>query len=439
MEYTVEELSPVKKKVNVTTPVEEVNAALSAQIAIMKMKVELPGFRKGKVPAEMIEGRFRKQVYGEATTDLINVHINEIMAALKLTPLSRLDVDGGELVKNEPFSYSFSFEVAPKIELPSYVGRQVDQEEAMVDPAEIDAVIERIRGNLASFVPPKEARQPQDHDVAVISFQASENGAPIEGIRADNFELPIGEGQALGKFEDIVKKLLPGQSAEEDVEFPADFLNPLLAGRTVTMQVTLHAIKEKKLPELDDAFAKKAGNFESMDALRDAINKSYMESRGQLGKAVAQKNLLNELMRDLDIPLPPALVEDHIDRMINELTGRLERQGRSLDSLGKSPKELRDGFQPEAEDLVRSQLFLLAVAQAEGLAVEPKEIEAYLKAIARKSGEDFRAVQQFHEENGLIFAIKDRILADKAMDKIWSQTQVTMVPPKAPEAAPATE
>jgi trigger factor len=127
----------------------------------------------------------------------------------------------------------------------------------------------------------------------VISFAASKDGEPLKGIRAENFELPLGEGQALPKFEEIVKELEPGNTGKKEVTFPEDFLNKDLAGQTVTMEVSLHAIKEKQLPEVDDEFAKKAGGFTSVEQLKEAIRNSYVENRSQVAKSATQKELLD--------------------------------------------------------------------------------------------------------------------------------------------------
>lgn len=430
MEYRVEDVTPVKKRVEVDIPVELVNGALAASLAIARQKVEIKGFRKGKVPTDMIRARFGKELVKEATDDLVNANINEIMNELKTFPLSGIAVDAGMLEEGQPFTYSFSFEVAPKLDLPDYKGRDAEQEEAVVDPAEVEAVLNRIRDNLAEFKPIMEARKPVDGELVTVSFAGTELGVPVEGVKADNFELTLGQGHSLEAFEDLVKSTTVGETASGQMTFPADFLNKDLAGRTIDMQVSLHAVKEKQLPEIDDAMAKKAGGFESLEKMREAIEKSYMESRLQLTRAMAQKKLLDSMLEGMDIPLPDSMVEGHVDRMVNELRGRLERQGRSLESIGKTETQLQAEFLKDAEELTRSQLFLLAVAEKEALTVDQRELDQYYAGIAKKTGQDLQTVKRFHEDSGMAFNIRDKLLADKAMDVIWSSAKVTMVPPK---------
>lgn len=433
MKYEVLEPSPVKRTVKVTAPKEEVNAALAATVALRRRTAEIKGFRKGKVPSSIVESMFKKQIYDEAANDLINYHINDVMNELGITPLSRIDVDAGDIVRDEPFEYSFSFEVAPQFDLPDYSGLPVDQERAETSETEIQLVIDRIRNNLAQYEPLREERPATGTDVVVVDFQALENGEPMSDVKAENFQLTLGQGQALPEFEAMIQGIKAGDTTESEITFPADFLNEALAGKTVTMRVTLKEIKAKILPELDDEFAKKAGGLESMDKLREAIEKSYVESRTQVNKSAAQKKLLDSLTAKVDYALPDSMVDEQIDRMLTEMKGRLERMGKRLDALGKTPEQLREEHRPEAEALVKSQLFLLAVAAKEKMQVSPMEIDDFFRIMAKQTRQDFQGLKQFHEQNNLMNAVKDRILADKAMDLIYKSAAISMVDPAKPQ------
>ncbi|MEZ0574657.1 trigger factor [Halodesulfovibrio aestuarii] len=433
MEYKVEDLSPVKKQINITVPVDEVNAALAATIAMYRTNVDLKGFRKGKVPSSVIEGRFKKEVYSEATQDLVNVHINEVIGEGELSPVSRIDFDGGELVRDEEFSYAISFEVMPEFDLPSYEGIEVEEEKVIVDEKEVDEVIDRIRGNMAENVVIAENRAAKDGEIAVIDFAAYENGEPLEGVSAENFQMTLGDKQALEDFEALVKTITVGESGEGDVTFPEDFINPEFAGKTVTMKVTVHALQEKKLPELNDELAKKAGGFDSVEKMREAVVESYKSSRLQLNKSQAQKTMLDSLLKTVDFPLPDSMVDGHVDSLIQERIERLERQGKSVESLGKTPEELRAEVRPEAEEIAKTQVFLIAVAKKEGVEVTDQEVDMQLHQIAMRAGQEFHVVKDYYSKNNLLFSLRDRLLADKAMDAIYEKANVTEVEPKKEE------
>ncbi len=429
MEYNVEEISPVKRKITVTVPAEEADAAIMATITLYRANADIKGFRKGKVPSSMVESRYKSQIYQEATTDLVNYQLNEILTEMGVAPLSKLDVDSGELERGKEFVYSFSFEVAPKIDLPAYTGLKVDEEEPLVADGEVDAVIERIRDNMTELEDVDEKRAAADGDVAIISFTAFQDGEPFGDIKADNFELPLGEGQALDDFEAIVKTLEPGEEGEGEIAFPDDFINTELAGQTVVMKIKLHKIKRKARPELDEDFALKAGGFKSVDELREAIVKSYMQTRVEMSRSMAQKKLLDDLLEGLDFELPDSLVQEHIDRMVQDFAENVERQGKSMESTGKTLAGLREEYEPQARDMVRQQLFLMAVADKEGLSVQPEEVDAYLQQAAIRARQDYEVVRRYYEENNLMFAVKDKLLSDKAMDLIYDAADVTVVPP----------
>ncbi len=430
MEYTVEDLSPVKKKISVTVPVDEVNASLSATIAMYRTSMDLKGFRKGHVPASVIEGRFKKEVYSEATQDLVNVHINEIVGELNANPVSRIDFDGGELVRGEEFKYSLSFEVLPEFELPNYEGMDVELEKVVVNDSEVDEVLDRIRSNMAEIVTLAENRPAKDGEIAVIDFEAFENGEAIEGIAATNFQMSLGDKQALEDFEALVKTIAPGETKEGDVTFPSDFINPEFAGKTVTMKVTVHSIQERKLPELDDEMARKAGGFDSVEKMREAVVQSYKQSRGQLCKSQSQTTMLESLLKTVDYPLPESMVEMYLENLLHELKVKTERQGKSLESLGKTMTELQEENRAEAEKIAKTQIFLVSAARKEGVEVSEQEVDMQLQQMAMQSGQDFRTVKDYYAQNNLLFGLRDRLLADKAMDAIYQKANIIEVEPK---------
>ncbi len=438
MEYTVTQITPVKIQVNVTVPAEEANAALATAVAMYRSKADIKGFRKGKVPSSLIESRFKKEITAEATGDLMNVHINQIMGELNMSPMSRLDVSEGHLVKDEPLAYSFSFEHAPAFDLPEYKGLDVDEEEVAVNQADIEAVIERLRRNLAEVKPISDNRQAVDGDVVSVTFEAFENGQPVPGVRAENFEMTLGEGQALPEFEALVKTIPAGGEGQGDMTFPADFINHDLAGRTVTMKVAVHVIKEKTLPPVDDELAKKAGNFESLDKMREAITLSYKKSREDLHRSAAQKKLLDSILEKLDFPLPPAAVEQHRAQMVEDFVTQLERRGKSLEATGKDMAEIEAQMTPRAEEMVKTQIFLAAVAAKEELTVTPQEMDAFFYRLSSQTGQDVILLKRYYEDQNLMIMVRDKLLADKAADFIYANAKVNKVAPAATEA-PASE
>lgn len=431
MEYQVEDLSPVKRSVRVQVSEEEVYAALGAAIAMYRRSADMDGFRKGKVPSSVIEGRYKKQISAEATQDLVNVHINEIMGELEVNPISKIDFDGGQIERGKAFDYVLTFEVMPEFQLPPYDGLEVEEEEPEVEEEHVEAVFERIRNQMAELVEIPEKRTARDGDVVLVNFMAmDQDGKPIEGIQAENFQLALGEGQSLLAFEEMVKKMQPGDILEEEITFPEDFLNEQMAGKSVLMRVKLHNIKEKRLPEVDDDLARNAGGFQSVEQMREAVRNSYLESRRQLYRSVAQKTILDKLTEQLDYALPESLVEGNLDRLVENHVSKLEQRGRSLESTGTTEAKLREELLSEAEHMAKSEIFLLTVARRESLQVSEQEIDFYFRQMAQRMGEDYVQLKKFHMDNDLIIPVHNRLLADKAMELLYSKADVKKVPAK---------
>ena len=431
VEYKVEDVSPVKKKVSISIQPEEVTAAILGAVALYRNSVQIDGFRKGKVPTSIIEQRFHEKLYEEARQDLINVHINSVMQELSVSPLSGINVDGPATIeRGKGYDYTIEFETLPVFDLPNYEGLEVEQEKVVIDQKEVQSVIDRLRRDKARFVPAEGDAPAVDGQVANVDFEAFDDGRPVPGIKAANFDLPLGEHQALDEFEALVKTIPAGSEGEGPISFPEDFLSKEVAGKTITMKVRVNAVKNVELPELDDEFARSMG-VDSVEKLRQSLEKSYAQTRTSLVKGSAQKTLLDRLLKLVDFPLPETLVKIQQTTLLDDMAARLERQGRSLAALGKSEDELMAGFLPRAEELARSQVLLLSIAKKENLEVSDKEVQLQIYNECLRDGADFNQRREQYERSGLIFVLRDRMLADKAMDLIYSRAKVTEVEPKA--------
>lgn len=427
MDYKVEELGPLKKKINVTVPANDVDTILDRVVAKYRSTVAIPGFRKGKAPVGMVEKQFARDIFPEATNFLVDNQVRGIIEELKLEPASDVEYDVTELVgRNKEFAYSFSVEVMPVFDLPDYQDFPLEQEEVNVTTDEIDDVIERIRHDMAqpSLIDAK--RKPKDGDIVSLDFTGfDEEGKEIPGIKADNIQMPIGDGQALEDFEKIIKSVKVGEEGEGNVVFPADFPNPEFAGKNMLVKVKLHSLFERKLPEIDDEFAKKIGNFENVEMMRSAITSNFMQTRLQGAKNIAQKNLLDSLLKMVDYPLPESLVDRYETMAAAEAMQKLQQQGKIAENIEKLKADAR----PEAENYVRSYVFLHRAAKVENVSVEEQDIMQQLQRIAMSSGRKFEEVRDEYVNKNMIGALYERIMADKAMQAIYAKAKLTYVKP----------
>lgn len=441
MEYKILEESPVSRKVEITVSPEEIGAAIDGAIALNKDSVEMPGYRKGKVPANVIEKRFHNSIYKEARENLINVNLNELAEKTGETPVEGYMLRGEEqeLERGKPLAYTVEYEVYPKFDLPNYEGLEVEQEKTVRDDAELARVFERMLADEAELVPVEAAGLAGDGQIAVIDFEAFDGDEPIKDLKALNFELELGRNKALPEFEKLVKGIPVGHTGEGQVHFPEDFFVEALAGRDLKMKVTVHGVKEKKIPELDDNLATKMG-FKSADDLRELITRSYLHTIEKTNRSVAEYKLLEQLLKQVDYPLPPALVSSLAKILLGEEGHRLEQQGKSLAATGKKPAELLEALRPRAEEFARSRILLLAIAKKENLELSQEELYREILENSIRKGENYQDNLRRLEESGMIFQIRDQMLCDKAMDLVYAKANVKMVDPApAKDGAPAAQ
>ncbi|CAK7036191.1 MAG: Trigger factor [Desulfovibrio sp.] len=425
MQYTVEDLSPVKKKITVTVPAEEVDAVLDRTTAHYRARVALPGFRKGKAPLAMVEKRFSQDIYGEAVNEVVNGNLGEVFKDLDIEPLGNLSFDENEtpLARGKEFKYAFSFEHSPKITIPKYENIGVEEDAVTVEDKEIDEVIDRVRRGMAERVDVEEARLAEDNDVVIMDFEGfDENGEPVEGVSGKNFQVSIGDGQVIPDFEALAKTVKPGESGSGKVVFPEDYPHAPLAGKAVTMNIAVHSLKTRKLPEVDEEFAKKAGGFDTVEAMRENIRDTYTRNRKDMAKAKAQSLLLEKLLEKTEFPLPEGMIDRYAENIMH---GRLEEMARGGQDIASFSEEdfnkMKDECKEEAVKYVKTQLFLLAIAKKEDVEASPQEMTLALRQIAQRGGHDIKEVQEHYARNNLYPALRDRIMADKAMDVIYDK------------------
>lgn len=431
MEFTVEDVSPVKKKVNVSVPAEEVKAALATAAATIGQDLQIDGFRKGKVPASLIRQRFGASIEKEARESLINVHINEVLGKLGVNPISGISMEGeeNELEEGKPFAYSMEFEVLPKFDLPSYEGLEVEEESSEPKKDVVDNVIKGVMQRMARLEPAEGNGPAQNGQIAVIDFEFFEDGKPMPNYKSSNFELPIGGGAALKEFENLVTTIPVGHTADGSITFPEDFIAPELAGKTVDVKVTVHAVKERKLPELNDDLAKELGS-ESVDELWKKYEDVARSTLKYVHKAEAEHKLIDGLAKQTDFELPESVVRREVELLISDYMARMEQEGKRVDASREGIGKLKEQFMPHAQQRAREKIVLMSIAEKEKLEVTALELAEAVNEGARKFGENPQ--EYFHklERTGMLQQLQEHLLCDKAMDLVYERANVEIVTPQ---------
>ncbi|MDL2306521.1 trigger factor [Desulfovibrio sp. OttesenSCG-928-C06] len=426
MQYKVEELAPLKKQIEITVPAADVDKQINSVAQKYRASVAVPGFRKGKAPLGIVEAQYHKDIYPEATGNMIDAQVRQILDELKLEAASKIEYKAENVVKGQDFTYSITFDVMPEFDLPEYLDIPVEEEEAEIDPAEVDSVLEMARKDLAELVPVEEKRAPRDGDVATLDIEAfDEEGKPIAGLNASGTDMLIGEKQSFEAFEALVKSVKVGEEKQDNISFPEDFPNPEFAGKEIQIKVKVNALNERKLPELNDEFAAKLGQYENLESVKNAITASFTQNRKSMARSAAQRKMLEGLLEKVDFPLPEALVTRFTGIAQANMFDRMRRQGKIEDM--KNLESMQAQAKEEAEKHVKEYVFLNRVAKAENVEVSEDDMLHYIHQTAMSSRRSFEEVRDEYVNNNLLGVVHDRIMTDKALQAIYAKAKVTFV------------
>jgi trigger factor len=440
MQYVTEDLNPVKKKITVVFPAEEVNAAFATAVSTLRGHVRLNGFRPGKVPAEIIEKRFFDDVRRQVSKQLIDDHGGKIIEAGDFHVLSPIECDGGRPERGREFSYSMTFEVMPEFEVPDYRGMPVEQEEAVVTDDDVDELLLIMREKAAKLILVEEDRTLQDGDLAFADWVLlDEEGAAMPDYEVNSKFITVGHSGKTPEVEILLKSMKRGEEKEGSVTFPPDYQNEVLAGRTLGIRIKVYSIRTRVLPEPDDAFAKQCNGVADIAQLRDTLRSAALKGMEERNRTAAQKKLVNELARHTDFPLPDCVVTDAVNMYLDEFKARAREMGATETPGETALDDMRAKVRPYAEQWARNHLLLLNAARKMGLSVGDRALSERLRFVAERSGRDYTVVKDAFELNNLLPKLRNELLAEKAMNEIYAAAAVTMLPPAPQETAESSE
>ena len=293
---------------------------------------------------------------------------------------------------------------------------------------DVNEIIERLRGSMAELVEVTEDRLPQDGDTVDVDYSgADEEGNKIDDVQGENFGVALGQGQALPDFEALVKTAKVGEEKTGPVKFPDDYPHKPLAGKTVTFTIKVNKIQSSQKPEVTDDFAKKVGQ-ENVEKMKASIVEHIAGTKAQTARSQAMKKLLDGLVEQVTFDIPEAMLDARVERVMQEQAMKLQRMG--LDDLRKdqAQEEKREEAKKEALETLRPQVFLMALAQKEHLTVSEQEVEMAIYGMAMRAQQDYKKLSEAYHKSGLIYELRDRILADKALEMVYSKAKINEVP-----------
>ncbi len=440
VKYTKEELSPTKVRIAVNVEAEEINAAIDVAVAMQQTGITLKGFRKGHVPASLVEKRFKGQLYHDAANKLTQVHLNTILGECGLVPVTGLTVTPTpiEIERNKDVQYTVEFEHLPKFDLPSYEGLEVEQERAStVADTEIDALIARMRARGEKLVPVDGTGPAVKGQYANVDLSVFVDGEEVSSSRGTDYL--VGQ-EGFPPLDELVSSVKVGESGEKEVTFPEDFYVENLRGKSGVIKVKTYAIKEMKGMTDEELLAET--KLSSMGDLRKAASERMVSQKNVLGRSEAQNALLEKLLAMVDFPLPEALVEGELSAFVERAQNRAMQAGKTL--TAEQEADVRKENLEKAQKQAKTYVLLRTIAEKEGLKVSEREVQMLVARQAKQMDNvDPQALYKYLAESGQIYIMRDQILINKAVEAIYGKARVNMVEgepvaPKVPVTATQT-
>ncbi len=415
-----------RREIELEIPAENVQKAAEKVARDIARIARIPGFRPGKAPITLVRRRFAGDIEGEVVQSLVPEYLEKALDEKKLVPVARPEVDKVEFKEGEPLKFRAIFEVLPEFELGDYKNLQVQVDEVEAGDAQVDKALEEMRERAATFVP-VEGRAAKDGDSVLIKL----TGTPVGGgdpVQAENVMVPLAAEETLASFTENLRGANVGETKRFEATYPEDYPDEKLKGKKYDFAAEVQGIKEKKLPELNDEFAKDAageqGGVTTLDELRKKIRENLEAAKDQRQKAQAHDKILEQLIKQHDFPVPETLIEGQMDT-------RLERVVRSLAAQGVDPRavnvdwiSLRRQQRDRSVADVKAELLLDRIATAEKIDATDEDVEKEIAHLAEHSGESATALRARLTKQGALDRIKSKLRSEKTIDWLYRNARI---------------
>lgn len=413
-----EKLEGNRGVLTVEVTAEEVSKGLDAAFQKVVKQVSVPGFRKGKMPRGMFEKRFGvESLYQDALDILLPEAYGNAIDEAGIDPVDRPDIDIEQMEKGKELIFKATVTVKPEVKLGEYKGLEIEEIDTNVTDEDIQGELTTLQNRQAELVV-KEEGTAVNGDTVVIDFEGFVDGEAFEGGKAENHSLELGTGSFIPGFEEQLVGLAAGESKEVEITFPEEYHAAELAGKPATFKVTIHEIKGKELPALDDEFAKDVDDeVETLDALKEKIRTRLADSKKHEAEHHVRDTIVEKAAANSEVEIPEVMIENEVNRMLQEFEQRLQMQGMNLELYfqfsGQDEKALREQMKDEAQTRVRVNLTLEAIAKAENLEATDEDVNAELENMA---GMYNMTVDSIKKALGGLDGIKADLKLKKAVD-----------------------
>ena len=403
MSLQVEKLEHNMAKLTVEVAAEDVEKALQAAYLKQRKQINIPGFRKGKVPRQMIEKMYGPEVfYDEAANNMFPDAYAKAYDESELGIVSQPKIEVVQMEKGKPFIFTAEVATKPEVTLGDYKGLKVDKVSTRVTQKEVDEEIEKERERNARTIEVTD-RAVQDKDEVTLDFEGFVDGVAFEGGKGEDYPLTIGSGSFIPGFEEQLIGAEIDKEVEVNVTFPKEYHSEELAGKDATFKCTVHTIKAKELPELDDEFASEVSECETMDAYRAEVKKNIKERKERTGKEKKENQAVDQAIENAQMDIPEAMIEFQVRQMADDFARRIQQQGLTVEQYfqftGMTAEKMMEEMRPQAEKSIKTRLVLEAIVKAENIEVSDERVEEELTKMAEAYQMEVEKLKEFMGEN----------------------------------------
>lgn len=419
MSVQIEKLENSMAKLTIETSAEELEKALENAFQKNKNKISVPGFRKGKVPRQMIEKMYGPSIfYEDAANELIPQEYEKALDECEEDIVSSPEIDVTQIEKGKPFIFTALVALKPEVKLGKYKGVKVEKADTEVTDEEVDAEINRERENNARNIEVTD-RAVKDGDMTIIDFEGFVDDVAFEGGKGENYPLTIGSGAFIPGFEEQLVGAEIGKEVEVNVTFPEDYQASELQGKAAVFKCTVKEIKEKELPELDDEFASEVSEFDTLAEYKADVKDKLTEKKVKEAKETKESAVIEAIVKDSDMEIPGPMLETQQRQMIDEFAQRMQMQGLSMEQYfqftGATYDKMIEQVKPQAEARIKSRLVLEAIVKAEKIEASEEEYEEELKSMAEVYQMEVEKIKEMLPEKS-VQQIKQDIAVRKAAE-----------------------
>ena len=403
MSLQVEKLENNMAKLTIEVPDDDLEKALQSAYMKQKNKIAMPGFRKGKVPRQMIEKMYGPEIfYDDAANTLIPKAYSEAYEECELEIVSRPEINVVQIEKGKSFIFTADVATKPEVKLGEYKGLEVDKVSTRVTQKEVDAKIQEEAEKNAREVVVTD-RAVADGDEVILDFEGFVDGEAFEGGKGENYPLTIGSGSFIPGFEEQ----LVGAEAEKEVEvkvtFPEDYHAEELKGKEAVFKCTVHEIKAKELPEIDDEFAAEVSEFDTLEEYKADVKAKIKEQKAADGKRNQEDQAVEQAVKNAEYEIPQPMIETQTTQMVEDFAQRIQSQGITLEQYfqftGLTAEKMMEDMRPQAIKRIETRLVLEAVAKAENIEITDEKIDEELAKMAESYNMEVEKLKEFMGEN----------------------------------------